>query len=122
MYIELIASITKIPLFKYIEILPPKTIKFSDEKTLFFIFLLKKIDCGYSIESPRLSVKNIDCVYPFFIFLLKKIDCGYSLESPRLSVKNIDCGYPFEPLWRGGSNEYPQSIFLAEIIKIMYTR
>ena len=40
-----------------------------------------------------------------FIFLLKNIDCGYSLEPPR----------------RGGSNEYPQSMFLAEIRKIIYT-
>ena len=31
----------------------------------------------------------------FFVFLLKNIDCGYSLEPPR----------------RGGSNEYPQSMF-----------
>ena len=34
----------------------------------------------------------------FFLFLLKNIDCGYSLEPPR----------------RGGSNEYPQSMFWAE--------
>ena len=33
----------------------------------------------------------------FFIFLFKNIDCGYSLEPP----------------WRGGSNEYPQSMFLC---------
>ena len=38
----------------------------------------------------------------FFLFLLKNIDCGYSLEPPR----------------RGGSNEYPQSMFWAEIWKI----
>ena len=25
--------------------------------------------------------------------------------------QNIDCGYMLEPLRRGGSNEYPQSIF-----------
>ena len=31
----------------------------------------------------------------FFLFLLKNEDCGYSLEPPR----------------RGGSNEYPQSMF-----------
>ena len=37
----------------------------------------------------------------FFLFLLKNIDCGYSLELP--------C--------RGSSNEYPQSIFWAEIWK-----
>ena len=35
----------------------------------------------------------------FFLFLLKNIDCGYSLEPPR----------------RGGSNEYPQSMFWTEI-------
>ena len=35
----------------------------------------------------------------FFLILLKNIDCGYSLEPPR----------------RGGSNEYPQSMFWAEI-------
>ena len=34
--------------------------------------------------------------------MLKYIDYGYSLESPR----------------RGGSNEYPQSMFWAEIWKI----
>ena len=38
----------------------------------------------------------------FFLFLLKTIDSAYSLEPPR----------------RGGSNEYPQSIFWAEIRKI----
>ena len=26
-------------------------------------------------------------------------------------AKNIDCGYSLEPPQRGGSNEYPQSIF-----------
>ena len=38
-------------------------------------------------------------VYIIFLFLLKNIDCGYSLE----------------PLRLGGSNEYPQSMFWAEI-------
>ena len=38
-----------------------------------------------------------------------------------ISAKNIDCGYSLEPPRRGGSNEYPQSMFLAEIRKIMYT-
>ena len=34
-------------------------------------------------------------VYIIFLSLLNNIDCGYSLEPPR----------------RGGSNEYPQSMF-----------
>ena len=38
-----------------------------------------------------------------------------------ISTQNIDCGYSLEPHRRGGSNEYPQSMFLAEIRKIMYT-
>ena len=42
-------------------------------------------------------------VYIIFLFLLKNIDCGNSLEPPR----------------RGGSNEYPQSMFWAEIRKIL---
>ena len=28
-------------------------------------------------------------------------------------LENIDCGYPLEPPRRGGSNEYPQSMFLS---------
>ena len=28
-----------------------------------------------------------------------------------ISAQNIDCGYSLEPPWRGGSNEYPQSMF-----------
>ena len=38
----------------------------------------------------------------FFLFLLKNIDCGYSLEPPRGGDKNIDCGYSLEPPLRGG--------------------
>ena len=35
------------------------------------------------------------CIYYFCLFLLKNIDCGNLLEPPR----------------RGGSNDYPQSMF-----------
>ena len=36
-----------------------------------------------------------------------------------ISSKNIDCGYSLEPPRRGGSNEYTQSMFWAEIWKIL---
>ena len=39
------------------------------------------------------QIKNSD----IFHIYVQNIDCGYSLESPR----------------RGGSNEYPQSLFLS---------
>ena len=38
-----------------------------------------------------------------------------------ISAQNIDCGYPLEPPRRGGSNGYPQSMFLSRIKKIMFT-
>ena len=40
-------------------------------------------------------------------FLIKKSDIFY------ISIENIDCGYSLEPPRRGGSNEYPQSMFLS---------
>ena len=38
-----------------------------------------------------------------------------------VSAQNIDCGYSLEPPRRGGSNEYPQSMFWADIRNTMYT-
>ena len=62
--------------------------------------------CLYNIDplKPHFYIVKLGFtgVYIIFLFLRKNIDCGYSLEQPR----------------RGGSNEYPQSIFLAEIWKI----
>ena len=31
----------------------------------------------------------------------------------QISAQNIECGYSLEPPRRGGSNEYPQSMFLS---------
>ena len=38
-----------------------------------------------------------------------------------ISAQNIGCGYSLEPPRRGGSNEYPQSMFLNRNKKIDYT-
>ena len=40
-----------------------------------------------------------------------------SSEIFHISAPNIDCGYSLEPPRRGGSNEYPQSMFLSRIKK-----
>ena len=57
------------------------------------------------LKPPRVYCKNwgLQGYTLFFLFLLKNIDCRYSLEPPR----------------RGGSNEYPQSMFWAEIWKML---
>ena len=44
-------------------------------------------------------------------FQIKKSDIFH------VSAQNIDCGYSLEPPRRGGSNEYPQSMFYVEIRK-----
>ena len=64
----------------------------------FFEYTLRKHAYSNMLKISPPKTEN----YPiktliFFIFLLKNIDCGYSLEPPR----------------RGGSNEYPQSMFLS---------
>ena len=41
------------------------------------------------------------------IFQIKNSDIFH------ISAQNIDCGYPLEPPHGGGSNEYPQSMFLS---------
>ena len=48
---------------------------------------------------------------------------NFQIKNPDIfhnSAPNIDCGYSLEPPRRGGSNEYPQSMFWTEIRKIMY--
>ena len=41
-----------------------------------------------------------------------KISDKKNSDSFHISAQNIDCGYSLEPPQRGGSNEYPQSVFL----------
>ena len=55
--------------------------------------LFKYIE-NYTTKNWKFSDKNSDS---FFHITAQNIDCGYSLEPPR----------------RGGSNEYPQSMFLS---------
>ena len=50
--------------------------------------------------------ENFQCkIYDFFLIFAQNIDCGYTLEPPR----------------RGGSNEYPQSMFWSKNKKNRYT-
>ena len=47
-------------------------------------------------------------------FTTKKKNENFQIKSSDIflfSAQNIDCGYSLEPPRRGGSNEYPQSMF-----------
>ena len=60
--------------------------------------------CNFDPIKPHFYIVKLGFtgIYIICLFLLKNIDYGYSLEPPR----------------RGGSNEYPQSMFWAEVWKI----
>ena len=44
-----------------------------------------------------------------------------NIENFLIFAQNIDCGYTLEPPRRGGSNEYPQSMFWSKNKKNRYT-
>ena len=56
--------------------------------------LFKSIENFTTKKKRNFSNKNSDILY--------------------ISAQNIDCGFSFEPPWRGGSNKYPQSMFLSK--------
>ena len=63
----------------------------------------------------------IQIYWKFYHKKKKRIFSDKNSDIFHISAQNIDCGYSLElPQW-GGSNEYPQSMFWAEIKKIMYT-
>ena len=69
----------------------------------------------YSFHIKKTCLYNFDPHKPHFYTV--------KLEFTRVYIflfllKNIDCVYSFVPPRRGGSNEYPQSMFWAEIWNI----
>ena len=71
----------------------------------FYVFITKT--CLY----------NFDPLKPHFYIVKLRFTRVYIIFSYFCS-KNINCGYLLEPPHRGGSNEYPQSMFWAETWKI----
>ena len=78
--------------------------------------------------SPKMSLRstyhitktclyNIDPLKPHF-YIVKLGFTGVCIIF-LIFAQNIDCGYSLEPPRQGGSNEYPQSMFLAKIRKIL---
>ena len=61
--------------------------------------------CLYNFDplKPHFYIAKLGFTGVYIIFLI--------------SAQNIDCGYSLEPPRRGGSNEYPQSMFLSRNMK-----
>ena len=64
----------------------------------FFFFTIAKIHLFQYIEN--FTTENCNFRIKILIFF-------------HISAENIDCGYSLEPPRRGGSNEYPQSMFFS---------
>ena len=56
-----------------------------------------------------------------FLVVKMKNFTGFFLYIFLIFAQNIDCGYTLEPPRRGGSNEYPQSMFWSKNKKNRYT-
>ena len=67
---------------------------FSSLSQLWYMYVEVRISRSVSVSPLEFEITGVDC--KFHIYALN-IDCGVSLEPPR----------------RGGSNEYPQSMFLS---------
>ena len=69
-----------------------------------------------------MSNQNITntCLYnltPFNPFYIVKLEFTGVYINFDISAKNIACGHLLEPPRRGGSNEYPRSVFLSRNMK-----
>ena len=73
---------------------------------MFTIAITKTCPCNKQIFFLALKLENSQ---------LKKFDIFL------VFAQNIDCGYTLEPPRRGGSNEYPQSMFWSKNKKNRYT-
>ena len=70
----------------------------------------------FSGDITKTYLYNFDPLKPHFCIVKLGFTGVYIIFL--ISAQNIDCGYSLEPPHRGGSNEYPQSMFCAEIWKI----
>ena len=84
---------------------------FSCENIILFI-----LDIHWFHHITKTRLYNFDPLKPHFYIVKLGFTGVYIIFL--ISAQNIDCGFSLElPRW-GGSNEYPQSMFWAEIWKI----
>ena len=66
---------------------------------------------GLSHRITTTCLYNVDPLKPHFYIVKLGFTGVYIIF--HISGQNIDCGYSLEPPRQGGSNEYPQSMFLS---------
>ena len=71
--------------------------------------LIHFISCMRKVSFAETRLYNFDLLKPHFFYSKTGVYRGKHYFY--YFAKNIDCGYPLEPPRRGGSNEYPQTMF-----------
>ena len=91
-------------------------IKIKTEKTTTKQANKRKVTNLVVFGITKTCLYNFDPIKPHFYIVKLGFTGVYIIF--HISAQNIDCGYSLEPPRRGGSDEYPQSMFCAEIWKI----
>ena len=88
-------------------------IKNQDQKKSFFPIDVERTVDGALPKAGGLITKTLLFKYieNFTTKNWKFLDKKFDIFFLHISTQNIDCGYSLEPPLRGGSNEYPQSMF-----------
>ena len=81
-----------------------------------FVRAWDEFEAVYACSITKTCLYSFDPIKPHFYIVKLGFTGVYIIFL--ISAQNIDCGYSLEPPRRGGSNEYPQSMFWAEIWKI----
>ena len=84
--------------------------KFSTKFRMKFVFML----CMQDIKIGRRHFALRKHAYSTVLKILPPKNENFQIKNSdifHISAQNIDCGYSLEPPRRGGSNEYPQSMF-----------
>ena len=82
---------------------------FRENKVFHFIWIVCLEAISYELSLRKHAYSNTQKILPpkMAIFQIKNSDIFH------ISAQNIDYGYSLEPPRRGGSNGYPQSMFLS---------
>ena len=86
---------------------------------IYYIYKFSDIFIPYYI-CPKIRTSNLPIITKTSLFKYtenfsskKNENFQKKIQIFFISAQNIDCGYSLEPPNRGGSNEYPQSMFLS---------
>ena len=84
--------------------------------SVYFPKHISNIKKGSDLKVKRLSPLRKHTYSTIFKILQSKQE-NFQIQNSdifHISAQNIDCGYSLEPPRRGGSNEYPQTMFLCK--------